>query len=111
MYLIGRGLELEYSLRALESANATSLAAMRLRVATAWADVIAITERIQAPSVSTMIKRLETLDLESGSLPADLVDEIAGLTQKLEDELDEVDLSPLFDVLPKQNTYRGSVAR
>ena len=54
---------------------------------------------------------MDSLDLDAGAPPANLVSDVAELTRKIEDELGELDLSPAFEWLPAENAYRGPVRR
>jgi len=107
MYVIGRGLELEFALRALLRTRPAMWPEARERVAIAWSDLQAITTRLEAPGLEELARRMESFDIASDTPTASFVSEIAQLTRRLEDELQETDLSSAFEILPGDDAYRG----
>ena len=111
MYVIGRGLELEFALRSLTLARPEVWSEARERVESAWRDMHAIVERLGTPALDELMHRMDSFDIASDTPTAELVSDIAELTRRTETELEQIDLSPAFKLLPDEEAYRGQATR
>ena len=104
MYVVGRALELEHALLALERATPERGVELRARLDAAAADVARILELATVPALAELAALAS-----GGSTPAP--EALRALGARTESELGAVDLTPLFDLLPGEESYVGRALR
>jgi len=106
MYVLGRGLQLDFALRALEMAGND---AARARVERALHELREIARRVQHPFIEALLVRMKDVDLLA-ELPESLIDEIKALVRSL-DDVEGLSFAGLEDLLPAPEEFRGEPSR
>lgn len=110
-FVVGRGLELEYALKALEKGSGASLESASLRLEDALGGMVQIAQRVETPALKDLVTQMEGINTQANAPTRGLSKKVSGLVRRIEEELRELDLSSIFELLPDPTQYRGSASR
>ena len=110
-FVVGRGLEVEYALKALEKASGASLEGANRRLAAAVGDMVQIAQLVETPALKDLVTQMKGVNAQANAPTQVSSKRVSGLVRRIEEELRELDLSSIFELLPDPADYRGSRSR
>jgi hypothetical protein len=115
MFVIGKALDLEYSLRGVAKATSPEKYAKEMagRANKARKQVAAIAKRVQLPETDRMVEisRAVKLKLNNEAALVEAADAISAQAKSFAQNYDGSEFSTVDDVLPSADRYKGNVTR